>query len=89
MDEKLWSLIILKLKYKSLTLIGNVDINKIVVSNKVFFGKNDFKYFIGYKYAKKIDLYAYFFHKLVLIEEILMRLNVCLFDKRWKIVRKK
>ena len=26
-----------------------VDINKIVVSNKVSFGKNGFKYFIGYK----------------------------------------
>ena len=29
-----------------------MDINKIVVSNKVFFGKKGFEYFIGYKYAK-------------------------------------
>ena len=33
--------------------IKNIDINKIVVSNKVSFGKNGFKYFIGYKDAKK------------------------------------
>ena len=26
-----------------------IDINKIVVSNKVSFGKKGFKYFIGYK----------------------------------------
>ena len=32
--------------------IDNIDVNKIVVSNK-----NDFKYFIGYKDAKiKLDL---------------------------------
>ena len=33
--------------------IKDVDINKIVVSNKVFFGKKGFKYFIGYKDTKK------------------------------------
>ena len=32
--------------------IKNIDINKIVVSNKVSFGKEGFKYFIGYKDAK-------------------------------------
>ena len=35
--------------------IDGIDVNKIVVSNK-----NDFKYLIGYKDAKKIDLYSYF-----------------------------
>ena len=30
----------------------NVDINKIIVSNKVSFAKNGLKYFIGYKDAK-------------------------------------
>ena len=34
--------------------IENVDVNKIVVSNKVFFGKQIFKYSTGYKDAKKI-----------------------------------
>ena len=40
--------------------IKNIDINEIVVSNKVSFGKKGFKYFIGYKEAKKSDLYMYF-----------------------------
>ena len=30
-------------------LIKNININKIVVSNKVSFGKKGFKYCIGYK----------------------------------------
>ena len=34
--------------------IKNIDITKIVVSNKVSFGKKGFKYFIGYKDGKKI-----------------------------------
>ena len=50
-------------QYKRPISIKNIDINKIVVSNKVYFGKNGFKYFIGYKDAKKYDLYAYFFQK--------------------------
>ena len=41
----------------------SIDINKIVVSNKVYFGKKDFKYFIGYKDAKKLDLHEYSFQK--------------------------
>ena len=32
--------------------IKNIDINKIVVSNKVSFGKKGFKYFTGYKVDK-------------------------------------
>ena len=32
--------------------IKNIDIYKTVVSNKVFFGKKVFKYFIGYKNAQ-------------------------------------
>ena len=57
---------------KSPFSIDNIDINKIVVSNKVSFGKKNFKYFIGYKDAKKLGLYPYFFQKLVHIEETLM-----------------
>ena len=33
--------------------IENVDTNKIVVSNRVYFGKKGFKYFVGYEDAKK------------------------------------
>ena len=56
---------ILKLKNTNFTniktlfyfILVNIDVNKIVVSNKISFGKKkDFKYFIGYKDAKKIDL---------------------------------
>ena len=31
----------------------------MVVSDNLLFGKQHFKYFIGYKDAKKLDLYAY------------------------------
>ena len=41
-------------KYKRPISIKNIDINEIVVSNKVSFGKKGFKYLIGYKDAIKI-----------------------------------
>ena len=41
-------------QYKRPISIDNIDVNKIVVSNKISFGKNGFRYFIGYKYAKRI-----------------------------------
>ena len=41
-------------QHKRPITIKRIDINKIVVSNKVSFGKKGFKYFIGYKDAKKI-----------------------------------
>ena len=44
--------------------IKNIDINKIVVSNKVSFGKKGFKYFIGYKDAKKIRPLCIFLPKM-------------------------
>ena len=40
-------------QYKRPISILNIDINKIVVSNKVSFGKNGFKHFIRYKDDKK------------------------------------
>ena len=63
-------------QYRRPISIDNIDVNKRVVSNKIFFGKSDFKYFIGYEDAKKLYLYAYSFQTWVYIEEIL---NVCLF----------
>ena len=33
--------------------IKNIDINKIIVSNKLSFGKKKFKLFIGFKNARK------------------------------------
>ena len=40
-------------QYTRAISIKNTDISKIVVSNKASFGKEGFKYFIGYKDAKK------------------------------------
>ena len=66
MDKKYDDTEIEKYKFyqrKMLISIDNIDINKTAVSNKVSFGKKNSKYFMGYKDAKKLDLYAYFFHK--------------------------
>ena len=38
-------------EHKSPILINDINIDKIVVSDKLPFGKQDFKYFIGYKDA--------------------------------------
>ena len=40
-------------QHKNPILRNDIDINKIVVSNKVSFGKKGFKYSIGYKDDKK------------------------------------
>ena len=57
---------------------NHINVNKIVVYNKNPLGKEDFKYFIGYKVAKKLDLHAYSVQKWVYIEKILIKLNVCI-----------
>ena len=45
----------LKLKNaKNSIFLYDVDINKILVSNKVSFCNKGFKYFIGYKYGKEV-----------------------------------
>ena len=49
-----------KQKFYQLVSIKNINIYKIIVSSKVSFGQKGFKYFIGYKYAKKLDPYVYF-----------------------------
>ena len=59
--------------------INDTDINKIVVSNERFFGKQHFQYFIGYKDSKKIDLYPYSLHKWLYIKEILMKIDAFIF----------
>ena len=45
-------------------MINNIDINKIVLSNKVLFVNQDFKYFIGYKDAKKTNPLCIFVPKM-------------------------
>ena len=41
-------------QYKGPISINDADISKIVVSNRVRFGKKGFKYFIGYEDSKKV-----------------------------------
>ena len=50
-------------QHKEPISIKNIYINKIVVSNNIYFGKKVFKYVIRYKDAKLSDLYVYFFQK--------------------------
>ena len=56
-------------QHKGPISIKNIDINNIIGSNKFLFGKNGFKYFIGYKDAKKLVLYLYFSQKWQRIEK--------------------
>ena len=65
-------------QHKSTISINSIDINKIAVSNKFPFCKQDFKYFIGYKDNKKLDLYAYYSQKRIYIKDISIKLNVCI-----------
>ena len=59
MDKKIMKLVDTEIEkykfhqYKRPISIDNREVNKIAVSNKIFFGKNNFKYFIGYKDAEK------------------------------------
>ena len=54
---------------KSLILINDIDSNKIVVYNKLPFGEQDLKYFIGYKDAEKIRPLC-IFHRQIIIYKI-------------------
>ena len=58
--------------------INDIDTNKVVVSSELLFSKQDFNYFIGYKDAIKLHLYAYSIQKWVHIKEILTKRD---FDK--------
>ena len=40
--------------------MNDIDINRIVVSNTLPLGKQDFRYFIGYKNDKRIRLLCEF-----------------------------
>ena len=56
-----------------------IDINEIVVSRKISFGKKGFKYFIDYKDAKKIrDLYI-FLQKMAAYRSDFVKLNTFIF----------
>ena len=66
-------------QHKGSISIKNIDINKIVLSNRVSFGKKDLNISLATKMIKKFDLYVYFSQKSVHIEETLMKLNIYLF----------
>ena len=51
-------------QYKRPISIDNIDFNKIVVSSKISFDKNNFKYLIGYNDAKKIRPLCIFLPKM-------------------------
>ena len=51
-------------QHESPISISDTDIHEIAVSNKLPFGQQDFKYFIGYKDNKKLDHYEYSFQKI-------------------------
>ena len=52
-------------QHKGPISIKNIDFNKIVVFNKVSFGKIGFEYFIGYKNAKTIRPSCIFLPKII------------------------
>ena len=66
-------------KIKDQFQLKNIDINKIVISNKVSFSKKIFEHFNDYKYGKKGRPLCIFLPKMRAFEETLMKVNTCLF----------
>ena len=64
-------------QHKSPVSVNNIDINKIVVSNKFPFGKQNFKKFISYEDAKKIRPLCIFHPKISIYRNI--KLDVYIF----------
>ena len=62
---------------KSPILINDRDVNRIVVSNKFLFVKQDFKYFIGYKDSDKIRP-LWLFHPQMIIYKRNFEENRCI-----------
>ena len=61
---------------------GNIDINKIIVSNKVLFGKRGFKYFIAYKDDRKVTLFCIMLPQTSAYRKDFDEFNYVFFDKR-------
>ena len=74
-------------------MINDTDVNKIVVSNKVPFGKQDFKYCIGYKNAKKIRSWCVFYLEMSIYRRDFNKykflINIMKFEKKLAISSKK
>ena len=69
-------------QHKEPIVIKNIEIDKIVVLNKVPFGKKDLNILLVTKMLKKLNFYVYFSHKCLHIELILMKLNINLFRQK-------
>ena len=63
-------------QHKSPISIKDIDINEIVVSHRLPFCKQDFKYFIGYKGNKKIRSLSILLPEWVYLRNFLIKLNV-------------
>ena len=73
---------------KNFTNIKDISIKNIVASNKVSFGRKGFKYFIGYKNAKKIGPLKINASFLIKDEELLEKYNE-IWGEKLKIASKK
>ena len=51
----------------------------IIVASKVSSSKNGFNILLVTKMLKRLELYAYFFQTWIYIEDILIKLDTCLF----------
>ena len=63
-------------QYKIPISINDINIDKIVECNKLLFGKQDFKHFIGYKDSENIIPLCIFCPQMIIyIKEILMKID--------------
>ena len=70
-------------QHEELISIIDIDINEIVVSNRVSFNKKEFKCFIGYKDAEKIRLLCIFLSKMAACRKDFDETKFMFFYKRW------
>ena len=66
-------------QYKIPILINNIAINKIVLSNKFPFGKQDFKCLIGYTDSEKIAPLCIFSAPMIIYKGNFMKIDIFIF----------
>ena len=67
-------------QHKNLISRSDIDINKLLISNKHPFGKKDFKYLIGYKDVEKIRPLCIFNPKMSLCKRDFDKTRCMYFD---------
>ena len=68
-------------------LINEIDINKLVVSNKFPICKQDFKYFVGYKDSKKVRPLCIFRPQMIIYKRNFdENRHICLSTKEEKVL---